>query len=172
MAEDRVNDAKRAYIEEMGVFMASHGLTRMDGRVLGALLVAEPAETTAEALASLLMASRSSISVALRRLEGWGFVDRVSKAGERKDFFRNRPDAWTELMQRRQRTLIDFQRMAARGLELLETDDPDARRGLTEMLEFYTYFEREQPKILRGWLAWKAARERGSTATAEDGGSS
>jgi DNA-binding transcriptional regulator GbsR (MarR family) len=107
--------------------------------------------------------------VALRRLEGWGFVDRVSKAGERKDFFRNRPDAWTELMQRRQRTLIDFQRMAARGLELLETDDADVRRGLTEMLEFYTYFEREQPKILRGWLEWKAARARDALAQAEGG---
>ncbi len=172
MANDRFDDAKRTYIEEMGVFMESHGLTRMDGRVLGALLVAEPAEKTAEELASLLKASRSSISVALRRLEGWGFIDRVSKAGERKDFFRNRPDAWTELMERRLRALTDFQRMASRGLDLLETDDPDVRRGLVEMLEFYTYFEREQPKILQGWRAWKAAQARGAVANTEGGGSS
>lgn len=145
------SQAKLHYIEKMGLLMESYGISRMSGRVLGALLVAEPPEQTAEDLAATLQASRSSISVAIRMLEHVGYVDRVSKPGERKDYFRNRPNAWSKLAEQQLVAVRAFKAMAEEGLGLLESDDPAASQGLIEMRDFYAFFEREHPKILKHW---------------------
>lgn len=165
-----ITDEKLAFIEEMGRFMEGYGFARVGGRVLGALLVAEPAEQTADDLRTTLRASRSSISVALRTLENVGFIERVTRLGDRKSYFRNRPDAWTELTKRQLEATTAMKRMAERGLEILETDDPAARLGLEEMRDFYAFFEREHPKIVADWLA-ELARRRGrddAVASEED----
>lgn len=169
---DRAPAAKGEYIEEVGLFLEAHGGSRMAGRVLGALLVAEPAEQTADELKDTLRASRSSISVALRTLERMGYVDRVSKAGERKDYFRNRPDAWTQMVERQLEGVRRFRELAERGLDLLETDDPEVRRGLIEMRDFFAFFEREHPKILEDWQQELEERKRthGSEARRYDDG--
>ena len=158
--------AKLEYIEEMGLLMEDYGFSRMAGRVLGALLVSEPAEQTAEDLASALQASRSSISVAIRLLEKLGYVERVSRPGERKDYFRNRPNAWaTQLAERQLIAIRQLREVADKGLALLETDDADSRLGLEEMREFYAFMEREHPRILK---SWRERREGGGNAAAEE----
>lgn len=86
MSDPTPHRAKLEYIEEMGLLMERFGVSRMTGRVLGALLMADPPEQTAEALATTLRASRGSISGATRTLEQMGFIDRVSKPGERRDY--------------------------------------------------------------------------------------
>lgn len=142
---------KEAYIEEVSLALEQSGMQRMAGRVLGALLVAEPAEQTAEALADTLQASRGSISGATRYLIQLGVIERVSKLGERRDYFRNKPGAWPQLMQREVRQLSVIRKLAEQGLGLLETEDADAKRGLEEMRDFYSFAEREFPALLERW---------------------
>lgn len=151
MRDSSLNQAKLEYIEEMGLLMERFGLPRMTGRVLGALLMADPPEQTAEALATTLQASRGSISGSTRTLEQMGFIDRVSKPGERKDYFRNRPNAWAEMTKQQTLGIKLFKEMAEKGLAIIGSDDPDVRLGLTEMLEFYDFWERELPKVFRDW---------------------
>lgn len=143
--------AKQAYIEEMGLLMESFGLPRMWGRVFAALLLADPPEQTAEELAATLQASRGSISTATRMLEQAGLIERISKPGERKDYFRNRPGAWHAITKRRIAALTALRQMAEKGLELLESDDPEVRRGLEEMRDYYSYWERVFPRLLKRW---------------------
>ena len=50
--------SKEAFIEEVSLALEQSGMQRMAGRVLAALLVAEPPEQTAEELADTLQASR------------------------------------------------------------------------------------------------------------------
>ncbi len=142
---------KLEYIEEMGLMMERFGLPRMTGRVLGALLMADPPEQTAEALANTLRASRGSISAATRTLEQMGFIDRVSKPGERRDYFRNRPNAWAEMTKQQTLGVRLFKDMAEKGLAIVGSDDPEVRRGLAEMLEFFDFWQRELPKVFRDW---------------------
>lgn len=143
--------AKLEYIEEMGLLMERFGLPRMPGRVLGALLMADPPEQTAEALAATLQASRGSISGATRTLTQLGLIERVSKPGERRDFFRNRPNAWAELTKLQMQNIRLFKEMAKKGLTIIGSDDPSVRLGLVEMLEFYAFWEHELPKVFRDW---------------------
>ncbi|MEJ2288705.1 MAG: MarR family transcriptional regulator, partial [Deinococcales bacterium] len=80
-----------AFIEEIGLAIEGQGLPRMAGRVLGALLVADPPEQSADELVATLHASRSSVSTMTRLLEGAGLIERVSRPGDRKLYYRNRP---------------------------------------------------------------------------------
>ena len=143
--------AKETYIEEVGLRLEQSGMTRMSGRVLGALLVADPAERSADELAETLQASRGSISTATRYLIQLGFIERVSKPGERRDFFRNKPGAWVEMTRRGLEEARLYREMAERGLSLLESNDPDVRRGLEEMRAFYSFVEREFPRVFERW---------------------
>ena len=148
-----MNNAKKTYIEEVGLMLEQSGMQRMEGRVLGALLLADPAEQSAEDLMDTLQASRGSISTATRHLIQVGFVERVSKLGERRDYFRNRPGAFVEMARRGSEQLRQFRDLAERGLGLLESGDPDVRLGLEEMRDFYSFAEREFPKLLERWDA-------------------
>lgn len=146
MDEDRAS-----YVEDFGLMFEGFGLPRMVGRVLGALLISDPPELSAEELAEALQASRGSISSATRSLIGMGLVQRLTKRGERRDYFRMKPGAWDELMRRELESLARFRQMAERGLDIASSDSPEARLNLEEMREFYAYWEREMPAVLKRW---------------------
>lgn len=162
-----ISTARLEYIEEIGLFFGALGLPRMAGRVLGALLVADPPEQSAEELALTLQASRGSISTSTRLLEATGIIDRVSKPGERKMRFRNRPGAWGEVMKRRMAAVGAFRALAERGLGVLSSDDPEVRRGLEEMRDFMAYWEAAFPRLFADWE--EVASARGGTAGKETG---
>ena len=151
MKPPQSEDAKRAYIEELGLIYEQSGMQRMAGRVLAALLVAEPAEQTADELAGTLQASRGSISSATRYLIQQGFIERMAKPGERRDYYRNKPGAWITMMRRGTEQFRTFKEMAERGLNLLHSDDTEVPRGLKEMRDFYAVVERDLPEIFAKW---------------------
>ena len=149
MREDQLG-----YVEDFGLLFEQFGKPRMVGRVLGVLLVSGLEEHSAEELAGLLRASRGSISSATRTLVQSGLVQRVSRPGERRDYFRVRPGAWNELMRERMVQVYALREMAERGLNVLDaggSGEPEARRGLEEMRDFYAYWERELPAVLERW---------------------
>ena len=123
----------------------------MAGRILGALLVADPPEQSAEELADTLQASRGSISTMTRLLEGPGLIERVARPGDRKVYYRNRPDAWYQATRREAGFLGRMRDLAAQALELLDDAPPEVRRGAEDMHEFYAFWEREMPAVLDRW---------------------
>ena len=146
MDEERAN-----YVEDFGLMFEGYGLPRMVGRVLGALLISDPPELSAEELAEALQASRGSISSATRSLIQLGLVGRRTKPGERRDYFRMKPGAWDELMRRELESLTRFRQMAERGLDIANSDSPEAQRNLEEMRDFYAHWEKELPTVLERW---------------------
>src|SRR5215211_7951814 len=146
-----LDEERRRYVEEFGLLFGQFGLSRMFGRVLGVLMISDPPERSAEELAEELGASRGSISQTTRSLIQMGLVQRWSRPGERRDYFRIKPGAWHEIMRREMEALGSFRKTAERGLELLGSKDPDARRSLEEMRDFYAYWEKEMPAVLERW---------------------
>ena len=139
---------KQDYIEEMGMVMESFGMTRIAGRVLSALLVADPPEQTAEQLAETLQASRGAISGGTTMLETMGLVERRRRPGERKDYFRNKPNAWFEATKKQVAMITHL-----RGLAVMESGDADATQGLRDMRDMLRFYERELPELLKRWEA-------------------
>lgn len=146
-----MNDAHLHYAEDFGLLFEQAGGSRMLGRVLGVLMTSEPPERSAEGLANELGASRGSISQATRTLVQMGMVRRLARPGERRDYFRVRPNAWQETTRRQTALIGVFQEMAGRGLRLLKAGDSEAREGLEEMRDFYAFWERELPAVLERW---------------------
>ncbi len=153
-----MDERREHYVEDFGLLFERVGGSRMLGRVLGVLLISDPPERSAEELANLLHASRGSISQATRTLEGMGMVRRLTRRGERRDYFRVKPDAWYETSLRRMSEIDVFQEMAVQGLELLDSENPEARHGLEEMRDFYGFWKTELPTVLERWNEEKKRR--------------
>jgi DNA-binding transcriptional regulator GbsR (MarR family) len=161
------HDSKGAFIEAFGVAMASQGLPRNAGRVLGALLVADPPEQTAEALAASLTASRGSISTMTRLLEGVGILERVSKPGERRHYYRVRRGGLARATAQRVHGMRAMADLAQRGLRLLEGERPEARHALEELSDFYTYWSEATIRLADAYL--REVDGRGGSGQRSDG---
>lgn len=74
------------FIEKTGLIAQNQGLPRVAGRVLGLLLFDGVAVSFGD-LAQHLQISRGSVSTSTRLLEQRALIKRVTKAGERQDFF-------------------------------------------------------------------------------------
>ena len=142
---------KKQYIQDMGLMMEGFGLPQMAGRVFGALLVADPPEVTADELSELLEASRGGVSGAVTMLEAMGLIERTRKPGDRKDYFRNKPNAWFEAVKKEIMLMSQFRLLAERGLDIVNTNDPDVTQGLRDMRDMITFFERELPEMFERW---------------------
>ncbi len=141
------------FIEDMGIIFEAFGLTRMEGRLLGALLVADPPEQAAEDLAETLQASRGSISSAVRRLEAFHLVRRSSKPGERKDYFRIMLNAWNQIMHERAVATRVLRELMERGQAVVSDASAETQANMAEALKFYQFWEDSFELLLRHWQA-------------------
>lgn len=74
------------FIESVGVLWESDGLPRIAGRIFGYLIVqSEP--SSLDELAAGLGVSKASISTDARRLEQLGLITRISRPGDRRDYY-------------------------------------------------------------------------------------
>jgi DNA-binding transcriptional ArsR family regulator len=146
-----MGEARESYIEDFGLLFESVGGSRMVGRVLGLLLVSETPELSAEEIADRLRASQGAISNATRTLVRMGLVRRLTRPGERRAYFRVNPDAWQETTRQQIAGSGAFRQLAERGLGLAGLDEPEARRGLEAMRDFYAFWERELSEVLTRW---------------------
>jgi DNA-binding MarR family transcriptional regulator len=144
---------ERQFADELGFFWENAGGTRMAGRVLGALLLADPQEMSSADLAEFLGVSGGSVSTATRELIRPGLVQRVRVAGERQDFFRATMGgaALSQILRARIALSSTWIALLGRGARLAARKDPAVRQQLEEMREFYEFIEHEQEAILQRW---------------------
>lgn len=139
------------FADEIGLFYADLGFTRIWGRVLGWLLVSEPDLQSAEDLATVLHASRGSISMTTRALVREGIVERQTMPGDRRTYYRIGPGAWTSVFEEQARIAGRLCDLAKRGLGLLAGEPAERRRRLEGMYDLTAFFEREAPALLVRW---------------------
>lgn len=150
-------EAVAAYVEEIGRYFEEAGWPRMAGRLLGALLVAEPREQSAADLAHRLRASRGSISTMSRLLISVDLVERRTRPGDRREYLRLRDDAWLHVMLAKTRWISELRAIGERGLRLFGETDGAARDSLGELVHLMEFFEREWPPLMDRWEAERAA---------------
>jgi DNA-binding transcriptional regulator GbsR (MarR family) len=139
------------FADEIGLLYEDLGVPRIWGRVLGWLLTCEPNYQSAEELATVLHASRGSISTATTSLVRGGWLERQTLRGDRRTYYRIRPGAWTSVFEQQIQTAKKMRQLAQRGLELLDGEPAERRRRLQEMYNLTAFFERESPALLAQW---------------------
>jgi DNA-binding transcriptional regulator GbsR (MarR family) len=144
-------DNKAQYYEEFGVYFEGIGLTRIEGRIIGLLLISPDGRLSMPEICEALKASKSNVSVALKSLTQLHLIDRISLPGERRDVFRASADMWTRSFRARMHQLTDLMRLAERGLELISDTPPEQQRRLRLMRDMNAFMAREFPKLLEAW---------------------
>jgi DNA-binding transcriptional regulator GbsR (MarR family) len=180
MAEGEVpvNDAERAreervLVEDYGLLFEEMGGTRMEGRVLAWLLLADPPEQSLTEIADGLGVSKAAVSTAARSLLQSRAVERVSEPGQRGDFYRTIPGKLEDVLRLDHATLLG--RLVDRSLELVADKDQTQSNYtlLHEMRDFIDFIEAEMPGLMSRWQAHRAAGQTGNTRhpdTTEHGG--
>ena len=146
-----MDDSQRKYIEEFGIYLENQGMTRMAGRILVWLLIAEPPHQSHQDLVDVLQASKGSISTNTRMLVHSGLAKRISLPGDRKTYFAIPDGLWLELMQASMSEVTHMKDLAKRGLLLLEDKPENLKTRLMDMLSLFTFLEQEFPALVERW---------------------
>ncbi|MET8870465.1 MarR family transcriptional regulator [Nocardia sp. NPDC004604] len=140
-----------AFVEELALVLERMGLVRMAGRAAGWLLVSNPPEQTFGQIAEALQASKGSISSALKTLVTMRWVDKISKPGDRKDYYSIRPGVLPELTRQQSGMYNDLTNMTARGLALFDNPDGADAARVRDMHEFFVWMGKEMPALIDRW---------------------
>jgi len=123
--------AQRSFVDRMGLATESDGLSPIAGRLFALLLLAEEPQSLDE-LAASLDVSKASVSTDARRLLERGIAERVTRAGDRRDYYELAPDFFARIVQsrvnrwRRIQSLADDVRNQATELPTVVRDRIDS----------------------------------------------
>jgi DNA-binding transcriptional regulator GbsR (MarR family) len=134
--------AAQKFIVHWGEMGEKWGINRTIAQIHG-LLYLSPKPINAEEISDTLSLARSTVSVGLRELEGWGIIRVVHILGERTDYFEVKGDAYEMfrfIVDYRKRREVDptLQMLREVAVEIENTDeDPYAKDKMHEMLDLF-----------------------------------
>lgn len=133
-----------AFIEKMGLFGIESGLPRSLARIMGLLLICEPAHQSAEEIARKLQLSSGAISNAVNVLQQAEVVKRITFPGDRRYYYEFDPQGWKQSLLIRLRTIPQGATLAEEGLKV-SANNP----RLLKMREFYSALDKEVEALVR-----------------------
>ena len=141
------------FVEEMGRFLASLGMTPMAGRMWGWLLICEPTDQTAAEIAEALHASRGAISGTARLLANAGLIRRTTRPGDRREYFSAPAEALDSMLMSAASLYREMRRIAERGLAAIEDRPAESKARLEEFRDVMGFVEVEVPRVIARFLA-------------------
>ena len=106
------------YIDEIGNLIGESGLPRSVGKVLGLLLVCQPAHQSSESIQALLHLSAGSTSTATALLRRIQLINIVTFPGDRRMYYRLDPECWNRLLQLRIQQAERGAVLARKGMQM------------------------------------------------------
>ena len=155
------DESRSSLVEEMGLIWTELGSPRMQGRVLGYLMLSTADHVSAAELAQALHASTGSISTATKVLVDEGFIRRVALAGQRSLFYRAEDDVWGAFLATEARYLRRRQLFAERALEALGPDDGSPRTRFLNMRDYHAWLAEHRHETHEAWSTYKRRRRDG-----------
>jgi DNA-binding transcriptional regulator GbsR (MarR family) len=133
-----------AFIEKVGLFGVESGMQRSLARVMGLLLVCEPAHQSAEQIATKLQLSTGAVSNAVNVLQQAMLVKRVTFPNERKYYYEFDPQGWKHSLVARLKTVPHGIVLAEEGLEFSHNN-----QRLEKMRDFYIALNAEVEALMK-----------------------
>jgi len=139
--------ARQNFVEKIGVFFQTEGMPRTAGRLLG-LLIFDGSALSFGDLAEKLQVSRASISTSSRLLLQAGLIERVSKPGERQDYFQLADKPYEALISTEIARMQHAQTEIAKAIQTI----PEKNRGTCQRLGALCNFFQSMETGLKGAL--------------------
>ena len=137
-----------AFVERMGLTWENDGLPRIAGRIFGLLLVS-PGDCSLDDIAATLGVSKASVSTDARRLEQLGFLERTSRPGDRRDYYRVSPDLVPRSLEIRLARLREVRHLLATAPRPAEGGE--VARRLDDFERLHHYAEEAVQDVLDHW---------------------
>ena len=117
--------------------------------VLGRLLISVPPHQTTSELAESLLASKGSTSAMTGLLIQIGLIERMSLPGGRRDYFRHKPNAWSQ-MTKQGFVCTNHRDQGGRNSQVGTNwgRDPDLGARLEELSDPGAFYEGRLPRLL------------------------
>jgi DNA-binding transcriptional regulator GbsR (MarR family) len=141
------------FIDDFAAQWERVGANVTQGRVLALLYVAPQGEMTASDLVETLGISRGAVSQITRQLIQLRMVQRVSRAGDRRDWFRVAPNPFGEAARSERAQIQTFIDLFRRGLQIHAASPPEHTRALTNSIAFLQAYEAALGTFLASWRA-------------------
>jgi DNA-binding transcriptional regulator GbsR (MarR family) len=145
------------FIERMGLALEADGLPRIAGRIFGLLLVSDDARSLDD-LAVELRVSKASVSTNARMLEQRAVLERISRPGDRRDYYRVPPDLFSHTMAQRVARWQRFHEAIGAARTSLPIRSREVLERLEEYEEAYAFMSQVITEALSRWQATRGDR--------------
>jgi DNA-binding transcriptional regulator GbsR (MarR family) len=137
-----MDGATSQFIEDCGLLMADAGLPRSTGRVLGLLLICDPAHQSAVSIREALQLSTGSVSAAVAMLRKMSLVITRTFPGDRRLYYQIESEYEQKILDIRISQVQRGMRLAEAGLQLRPGDS-----RLLNLRHLYGEFEQLMRRI-------------------------
>ena len=129
-------DGIERFIEQMGLSAQADGVPRIAGRIFGYFIVnGGPASFTQ--LAEELQVSRASVSTNTRILANIGFIERVSRPGDRQDYYQLASSPFLRMIEGYMARMLRMQSILEQARNTIPVDMGATHHRLQQMKDFY-----------------------------------
>jgi len=134
------------FVEELGAHAPELGIPRATMRVTAWMVVCSPPEQSAQDIAEGVQLSAAAVSTAVRQLVTAGMLERVSRPGERRVFYRLQAGSWDPPLEAKLRGLGTLREVADRAIAV---SGGRADERLTDMRAAFAWFEERLDEYVR-----------------------
>jgi len=145
------------FIETMGRWWETTTGGRSAGRILGWLMICEPAHQSAPDLIEALGLSTGTVSTQIRVLEGILFVERITFPGDRATYYQLKPDVWIGVMMSEPQHIRRMLELSEAAAPLTPETRPDR---VTDMGFISTFLLERWPTLMDELMEELRKRER------------
>lgn len=151
-----LSDAARAFIEDFADNWHESGAGRMEGRVMGYLLITTSDHVSSAELSQELGIASGAVSMATRALSDQGFIRRRRLPGDRSHYFEAHEDIWGGFLTSERRWVFRMESILDEATHQLGLSGPASRRVLVAR-EYMRWLSDYNQQMFRDWRAHLAA---------------
>ena len=146
-----MNEQHQKLIERMGRYYEADGLPRIAGRLFGYLLLEDEARSLDE-MAAALAVSKTSVSTNARLLEQTGLLERVTRPGDRKDYYQLAADQ-SRMIELKMQGMQEMQSILESAAAVADQSgaDPSVRKRIRSMHRFNVEAYQVVTQLLESW---------------------
>lgn len=130
-------EAQHDFIEHMGRWWETGTGSRAAGRILGWLMICEPAHRSASQLVDELGLSAGSVSTQIRLLESLQFIEKLTFPGDRSTYFQLGPDVWMTVMASEMGHLDRMKQISEVGASVVPEERPERVTDVGHIAQFF-----------------------------------
>jgi DNA-binding transcriptional regulator GbsR (MarR family) len=140
------------FAERTGQLLEADGFPPIAGRIFGLLLLRDDSCSLDE-VAHALRVSKASVSTNARLLASQGVIERVTRAGDRRDYYHVAPDLFSRMMTQRLTRWRSFTDAVGEARRSVPRHGAAVRKRLAEYEAAYLYMSGAIETALARWPA-------------------